>query len=114
MERPSLEQALQKRDSVMRAFVTPDGRISHLPVKQAKRLVVLDHVAQAFDVGRHYPEPVVNEMLRLFTTTTRRCAGRWSTRVSSNARTASTGAAAERSADSPVEPLLSHGRAATF
>jgi hypothetical protein len=65
-DRPSLEQALSKRDSVLRAFVAADGRIAQIPVKMAKRLVVLDHVAQAFEVGRHYPEREVDEVLRRF------------------------------------------------
>jgi hypothetical protein len=66
MERPSLSQALAKRESVMRAFVSNDGRILRLPVKLAKRLVVLDYVAQAFDVGRRYPEREVDDALRRF------------------------------------------------
>jgi hypothetical protein len=66
MERPSLNQALAKRESVMRAFVGDDGRILRLPVKLAKRLVVLDYVAQAFEVGRRYPEREVDDALRRF------------------------------------------------
>ena len=43
-----------------------DGRIVTMPTKRAKRLVVLDHVAQSFEPGRTYPEPEVNEVLRVF------------------------------------------------
>jgi hypothetical protein len=66
MDRPSLDQALEQRDQVMRAFLGDDGRILQIPAKMSKRLVVLDHVAQAFDVGRHYPERDVNDILRRF------------------------------------------------
>jgi hypothetical protein len=66
MERPSLNDALAKRDSVMRAFVGDDGRVHQIPVKLAKRLVVLDYVEQAFEVGLRYPEPEVIGVLRRF------------------------------------------------
>jgi hypothetical protein len=66
MQRPTLQEALMKRESVMRAFVRADGRITSIPVKMSKRLVVLDYVAQAFEIGRRYSEPEVNERLRRF------------------------------------------------
>ncbi len=53
-------------DTVLRIFVAPDGRLRGLPRRRAKRLVVLDHVAGAFEVGRRFGEPEVNAMLRAF------------------------------------------------
>jgi hypothetical protein len=50
---------------VLATFVK-DGRIVTMPAKRAKRLVVLDHVSQAFEPGRTYPEAEVNERLRAF------------------------------------------------
>ena len=50
---------------VLATFVQ-DGRITTMPTKRAKRLVVLDHVAQSFEPGRTYPETEVNEVLRGF------------------------------------------------
>jgi hypothetical protein len=50
---------------VLATFVQ-DGRIVTMPSKRAKRLVVLDHVAQSFEPGRTYPETEVNEVLRGF------------------------------------------------
>jgi hypothetical protein len=41
-----------------------DGRISVMPAKREARLLLLDHVAQAFEPGRRYPEPAVNEILK--------------------------------------------------
>ena len=47
---------------VFQAFVR-DGRITALPAKWSKRLVLLDHVARLFEPGLRYPEPVVNRRL---------------------------------------------------
>jgi hypothetical protein len=48
---------------LFRAFVR-DGRIMALPAKHGRRRALLDHVAGLFEPGRHYPEPLVNEILR--------------------------------------------------
>jgi hypothetical protein len=37
-----------------------------MPTRRAKRLVVLDHVAQSFELGVTYPEAQVNEILAGF------------------------------------------------
>ena len=50
---------------VLSTFVQ-DGRIVTMPTRRAKRLVVLDHVAQSFEPGRTYPEVEVNDVLRTF------------------------------------------------
>ena len=47
---------------VLRVFVR-DGRLTSIPTVQAKRLVVLDWIAQRFEPGRRYPEATVNLML---------------------------------------------------
>ena len=39
------------------------GRLVLMPTRRAKRLVVLDHVAQVFELGRTYPEHQVNALL---------------------------------------------------
>jgi len=49
-----------------RRFFTDDGRLRDIPRKHAKLLAVLDHVAQAFELGRVYPEREVDEILRGF------------------------------------------------
>lgn len=66
MDRPALAEALKSKDAVLRAFLGADGRLSAIPTKIAKRLVVLDHIAQDFEIGRTYPEPQVNTMLRRY------------------------------------------------
>lgn len=53
-------------DARVLATFVKDGRIVTMPTRRAKRLVVLDHVAQSFEPGRTYPEAEVNEVLRGF------------------------------------------------
>ena len=48
---------------VLRTFVK-DGRITVMPAKRSKRLVLLDHVARLFEIGVHYGEQDVNSILR--------------------------------------------------
>lgn len=40
-----------------------DGRLVRLPAKQSKRVIVLDHIAQAFEPGVRYSERQVNATL---------------------------------------------------
>lgn len=63
MDRPALTDALKQRDVVLRAFVGADGRLSSIPTRISKRLVVLDLIAQDFELGEIYPEATVNEIL---------------------------------------------------
>ena len=64
MNRPALDDALTDRDAVLRAFVRPDGSLSTIPTKIRKRLVVLNEMAQQFEVGQTYDETAVNNLLR--------------------------------------------------
>ena len=51
-----------ERRRVLDAFVR-DGRITSIPSAHAKRLVVLDWLAQAFEPGRRYSEAEVNDIV---------------------------------------------------
>ncbi len=53
-------------ERILRHFLTDDGRLHTIPSKRAKLLVVLDHLAQAFEPGLVYPELEVTEVLRRF------------------------------------------------
>lgn len=66
MERVSLNEALLHRDAVLRAFLDASGRLVSIPARHAKRLVVLDHLAQAFEPGERYDEVEVNRRLRRY------------------------------------------------
>lgn len=48
--------------SVLRGFFSR-GRLTHVPLAHAKRMMVLDYLAQAFEPGVRYPEAEVNEIL---------------------------------------------------
>jgi hypothetical protein len=66
MHRPSLDDALVRQEQVLRAFVLPDGRLRSIPTKISKRLVILNLVAQEFEIGRTYAETEVNAAVRRF------------------------------------------------
>ena len=51
-------------ERVLANFLAADGSLRTIPTKRAKLLVVLDHLAQSFELGRVYPEQEVNEMLK--------------------------------------------------
>jgi hypothetical protein len=56
-------QVAVSEEAVLSTFVK-DGRITGMPAKRSKRLVLLDHVAGLFDIGVHYSEQDVNRVLR--------------------------------------------------
>lgn len=66
MDRVYLADALRHREAVLRAFLGPDGRLRGIPSRHAKRLVVLDLLAQEFEPGERYDEVEVNRRLRAF------------------------------------------------
>ena len=51
-----------EKAKVLRAFIV-GRRLKSIPAVRAKRLVVLDHLAQGFEPGRRYEERDVNEIL---------------------------------------------------
>jgi hypothetical protein len=50
--------------AILRSFFDADGRLVTVPARRAKRLVVLDHLAQRFEPGERYSETEVNNRLR--------------------------------------------------
>ena len=54
----------RRQDAVLRAFFDADGRLTIIPARHAKRLIVLDHLAQRFEPGERYSEFEVNNRLR--------------------------------------------------
>lgn len=61
-----LHLALADRDKVLAVYLDQDGRITQMPRKHRKRLVVLDHVSRVFEPGVRYPESEVNALCRAF------------------------------------------------
>ena len=64
MDRPLLSEALRDEAAVLGAFVAPGRFPARIPTKLRKRIVVLNHVAQRFEVGRTWSETEVNAVLR--------------------------------------------------
>ena len=52
---------------VLRTFFR-DGRLTEIPMKRAKRRIVLERIALEFDLGRRYPEAEVNAIVGAFHT----------------------------------------------
>jgi len=50
---------------VLRTYLR-NGRLTHIPVNKTKRRVVLDRLAQDFEIGVHFSEPQVNAILRAY------------------------------------------------
>ena len=50
---------------VLRTYLRA-GRLTQIPTQRSKRRVVLDRLAQEFDIGQRYPERQVNAILRRF------------------------------------------------
>ncbi|HWJ83755.1 MAG TPA: DUF2087 domain-containing protein [Nocardioides sp.] len=48
----------------LRRFFSPEGRLHTMPTRHLKRQVVLDHIAQRFELGRTYPEREVDAILK--------------------------------------------------
>jgi hypothetical protein len=56
-------------EQVVGRFVR-DGRLLSMPAQEAKRRLVLEHVAQSFEPGVRYPEREVDAVLRAWTADT--------------------------------------------
>ena len=63
MEGRENEALVASQETVLRTFMR-DGRITTVPAKRSRRVVLLDHIAQLFDVGVRYRETDVNQILR--------------------------------------------------
>jgi hypothetical protein len=57
-----LDAAQRERAKVLKSFVK-DKRLVSIPTQRAKRLVVLELLAQEFEPGRRYSEKMVNLIL---------------------------------------------------
>jgi DNA-binding transcriptional ArsR family regulator len=55
----------EEEERVLRQYFR-GGKLTELPAKRSKRLAVLDRLALEFDIGVHYREREVNEVLRRF------------------------------------------------
>jgi hypothetical protein len=65
LSRPSSGEHAERPDEVRRVFdaFVRDGRLTQIPTSRQKRLVILDWLAQDFEPGSRYSEPMVNLIL---------------------------------------------------
>ena len=64
METQPTDDEVRRRDNVLRAFFDDAGRLRTIPARRAKRLIVLDYLAQLFEPGERFEETEVNRRLR--------------------------------------------------
>jgi len=61
----ALGAASDDEEAVLRTFFR-DGRLTEIPVKRAKRVIVLERIALEFEPGRRYDEKEVNVVVGRF------------------------------------------------
>jgi hypothetical protein len=65
LSRPPTDEHAERPEEVRGVFAAfvREGRLTQIPTSRQKRLVVLDWLAQDFEPGRRYSEPMVNLIL---------------------------------------------------
>ncbi|WP_028552729.1 metalloregulator ArsR/SmtB family transcription factor [Paenibacillus sp. UNC451MF] len=53
-------------ESVIKNFMTSDGKLKHVPAQLKKKLIVLEHMVQQLEQGRHYSEKEINEFIKAY------------------------------------------------
>ena len=53
-------------EKVLADYLRPDGALKEIPSQLKKRMIVYQHIASHFEIGRHYTEKEVNELLGRF------------------------------------------------
>ncbi|WP_127530629.1 DUF2087 domain-containing protein [Paenibacillus kobensis] len=54
------------RDSVIRNFMTKEGKLKHIPSQLKKKLIVLEHIVSGLEKGRTYTEKEINEFIKQY------------------------------------------------
>jgi hypothetical protein len=54
------------KQSVLRNFVTAEGRLKHIPAQLKKKLIVLEHLVTQLERGRKYTEKELNAWIKGF------------------------------------------------
>lgn len=54
------------KESVLKHFFTPEGKLRHLPVQLKKKLIVVEHLVSRLEKGRAYTEKEINEFIKRF------------------------------------------------
>jgi len=51
-------------EKVLADYLRPDGSLKDIPAQLKKRIILYEHIAGRFEIGRHYSEKEVNDILR--------------------------------------------------
>lgn len=54
------------KDSVLKNFITSEGKLKSLPVQLKKKLIVLEHLVSKLEKGRKYTEKEINDFIKNF------------------------------------------------
>ncbi|QGQ94196.1 DUF2087 domain-containing protein [Paenibacillus psychroresistens] len=60
------EDYKQMKETVIKNFITANGKLKNLPVQLKKKLIVLEHLVTNLDMGRKYTEKEINEFIKNF------------------------------------------------
>ena len=52
-----------EREKTLQTYLT-DGRLARLPVKEKKKLIILQYIAETFATGKNYTEKEINDIIR--------------------------------------------------
>ncbi|CAM3520907.1 MULTISPECIES: DUF2087 domain-containing protein [Saccharibacillus] len=66
IEPSELERQAKLRASVLKSFLTPDGRLKSIPAQLKKKLIVLEELVKRLEPGRPYEEREINDFIRSF------------------------------------------------
>ncbi len=53
-------------EKVLADYLRPDGSLKEIPSQLKKKMIVYEHIIGHFEVGRHYSEKEINELLKRF------------------------------------------------
>jgi DNA-binding transcriptional ArsR family regulator len=59
------DEYARTKDSVIRNFFAPDGRLKSIPSQMKKKLIVLEHLVSKLASGRQYDESEINAFIKL-------------------------------------------------
>lgn len=60
------EKYKRLKDSVIKNFLTSEGKLKHVPVQLKKKLIIFEHLVSRLDKGRKYTEKEINEFIMNF------------------------------------------------
>ncbi|NEZ43682.1 metalloregulator ArsR/SmtB family transcription factor [Paenibacillus alvei] len=60
------EDQQRMKDSVIRNFISKEGKLKNIPSQLKKKLIVLKHMVSNLEMGRKYSEKEINEFIKAY------------------------------------------------